>query len=557
MGKRVLPALAALLALAGHPRAETPRLFAPGPPPAARVEAADFLQGAPEMKLAAATLQGLLNRGPAARAWLLLMPTDQFWLDRLSERGSVKSVEKVTADAFFAAHQGDFDGVVVYDPALPATINAAAMLASLNNSIAAAPGLAEKIAPGKPVEDLRGRWGSDGEVYEWAFETLWPRLDHTALACLYPDARMSGLRDFLTARRVFTFWVPNPGGRGADPRCRALMERVLAASPPNIPVLGFWYSGPDPGINEYDGVGIAGEYGKITVVSDWASNLSLLSGVPVDFAPLAKAHRERSTAPPPPLDPDRIYIGFNVVESGDAPSYLETRQTEVWADPARGTVPIGWGFGLGAAELMPPVAAYYLETATANDRLFAAISGAGYVHPYRRFMSRTAEPGAGWRGYVSLTATLMERLGFSELGVYTDAWKAYDRAVMDPVSRRFTEGIPGLRLLMPGMGRDDGVTADNSTYTLSGKGPVISHVLTRWPLDYASLDREARIEKLAGEIREQTPKTRPAFMQAMALSWAYGPSEIVETLHRLGPEYTAVSLPQFEALWRAHGGKQP
>lgn len=543
-------------ALAGAAPRE--RLFPACSPVAGTVEVVDLRGETPSRRVAATTLQGLVNAGPEASVYLLIRDTDAFWLDVMTKKGQIHSKRTVTPDAFFAAHAPAAAKVFVYDPALPATMNIATMLAAVEQGMVAAPEDAETVAPGRPVEDLRGRWPDAPSAYEWAFAELWPRMRPDVLACLHPSADMTGLRDYLVRQRVFTFWVsapdteekPNPHSA----RERALAEKVLAASPPNTPVLGFWYSGPDPGLNEYDGVGLAGEYGKLTVVSDWCANLSLLGGVPVDFGGIAAAQRARQEAAAPPLEPDKVYIGFNVVESGDAPCYLQTRQTEVWADPARGRVPIGWGLGLGALELMPPVAGHLLETATPNDHWFAAISGAGYVHPYRAFMARTPDPEAAWAEYLGLTDRLMRRAGLAELGLYTDAWKPFDRAAMDPVTRRFAGGVPEARLLMLGMGRDDGMNAENGTYSVGGRDVMTAHILTRWPTDYAKLDRAARIERLAAEIREQTPAARPAFMQVMALSWAYGPGEIADTLAALGPEYRAVSLPQYRQLHRAGRG---
>ena len=549
--RRLCPLLLACIAFPAWSD-EARLLFPPSSPPAAVVEVVDLRDATPEMRLAAITLQGLVNAGEEASVFLLLSQSDLFWRDRLTECGHLRGVRTLTPDAFFTSHAEAFDRVYVYDPALPDTINLGTMLASLNRGIVTTGELAGTLAPGKPVEDLRGRWKSAADAYEWAFAELWPRMNPRVLACLYPDPKMSGLRDYLVRHRVFTFWITDKD-RDAEAagRERSLAERVMAAAPPNVPVLGFWCSGPDSGIGEYDGVGLAGEYGKITVVSDWLTNCSLLSGVKVDFAPLAKAQRARSEEPPPGLDPSRIYIAFNVVESGDAPCYLETRQTGVWADPKRGSVPIGWGLGLCAAELMPPVAAYYLQTATPNDRLFAAISGAGYTHPFRNFMARTADPDAAWREYLRITAELMGRLGFAELGLYTDSWKPDDRAAREPVMRRFAEGVPQVALIMPGMGRDDGLTAANATYTLAGARDVmVSHILTRWPADYAALPKEKQIDWLVSEIKANTPLERPAFMQVMALSWAYNPADIVEVVRQLCPEYVPVSLPQYAALWR-------
>ena len=544
--------LLACLASAGAGAREPRLLFPAASPPAVMVDVVDLRDAAPDMRLATATLQGLVNAGDEASVFLLLSPTDAFWRDRLTERGHLRGVRAMTHDDFFKSYTAAFDRVYVYDPALPATINVGTMLASLHRGIVATAELAPVLAPGKPVEDLRGRWKTAAEAYEWAFSELWPKMNHRVLACLYPDPKMSGLRDYLVRQRVFTFWITDKAkDEAAAQRERALAEKVMAAAPPNVPVLGFWYGGSDSGIGEYDGVGLAGEYGKITVVSDWVSNCSLLSGVKVDFAPLAKAQHARGKTPAPDLDPSRVYIAFSVVESGDAPCYLETRQTGVWADPKRGSVPIGWGLGLGAAELMPPVAEYYLQSATPNDRLFAAISGAGYTHPFRNFMARTPDPEAAWKGYLRITAGLMNRLGFAELGLYTDAWTPHDRAARGPVLRRFAEGVPQATLLMPGMGRDDGLTAANATYTLAGKRKVTAaHVLTRWPADYAALSKEQQTDWLVKEIQSNTPPERPAFIQAMALSWAYGPSDIAEVVRRLGSGYVPVSLPQYAALWR-------
>ena len=534
------------------PAAEKRLLFPESPPPAPVMDVVDLRDAEPDLRLAAATLQGLVNAAEQASVFLVLSPSDLFWRDRLVARGHVRGVNALSAGAFFEKHSGAFERVYAYDPALPATINLGTMLASLHRGIVTSAALAEGLARGKPVERLHGRWASAAEAYEWAFAELWPKMNPNVLACLCPDPKMSGLRDYLVSRRVFTFWITDKArDAAASAREQALAEKVMTAAPANIPVLGFWYSGTDPGINEYDGVGLAGAHGKITVVSDWASNCSLLSGVPVDFGPAAGAQRTRSDTPAPALDAGKVYLAFNVVESGDAPCYLETRQTEVWADPKRGTVPIGWGLGLDAAELMPPVMEYYLETATANDRIYAAISGAGYTHPFRDFMSRTADPEAGWKDYLRITAGLMDRLGFSELGLYTDSWKPHDRAAREPVLRRFAEGVRQAAILLPGMGRDEGLTAANATYPLGGpRDTLVAHILTRWPPEYASMPREARVDWLVGEIRANTPAERPAFLQVMALSWAYSPSDIAEVAGRLGADFVPVSLPQYGALWR-------
>jgi hypothetical protein len=256
----------------------------------------------------------------------------------------------------------------------------------------------------------------------------------------------------------------------------------------------------------------------------------------------------------PPLRPDRVYIAFTIIESGDAPSYLENRQWEVWADPRRGAIPINWSMGPGVLDLMPPVAAWYFRHATPNDHIFAALSGVGYTHPYRSLMARTPDPEAAWARYLELTGESVRRLGCGEIGLYTDAWLPFDRAARDPITRRYA-GIPGVEMLLLGMGRDEGVDPDAGSYRLGANGTLVSHVMTRWPLDYS--DREANIRALVADVRAHTPKARPGFMVAMALSWAYGPTEIAEVLSTLGEEYVPVTLPQYRGLLLTSGGQAP
>jgi len=65
----------------------------------------------------------------------------------------------------------------------------------------------------------------------------------------------------------------------------------------------------------------------------------------------------------------------------DAAAWLYTVMPEVWDDPARGSVPIGWAFNPVLAERFPTGLAYARETATKNDHFISGDSGAGYLNP--------------------------------------------------------------------------------------------------------------------------------------------------------------------------------
>ena len=102
------------------------------------------------------------------------------------------------------------------------------------------------------------------------------------------------------------------------------------------------------------------------------------------------------------------------------------------------------------------------------------------------------------------------------------------------------------------MGRDEGVHAEKANYVLGQGAVLVSHVLSRWPVDYAKKTREENVQWLVDDIRAQTPARRPAFMHVMALSWAFKPADIVDVHQRLGGDYVAVTAPSFTRLFREY-----
>ena len=532
-------------------------IFLPSAVPSSRhLVVVDLSDASQEVKLTATTLQGLLNRQEKAELYLLLAGWDPFWLELLESEDLVDRVRRMSLEDTLCAYASHIKTCVVYDPELPATINIATMIAAVEIGVVIAPDAAfQVLLPDAERNDLRGRWTTNAEAYQWAFDTLLPRMNPRVLACYHPTACNHHVRDYLVQHKVFHFWVTSEE-KANPPRADhaaelAVARQVLAATRPNIPVLGFWYSGADKGLDEYVGVGLAGEYGKITIVCDWATNLSLLGGVAVDLDGAVARYARRVDAEPPTLEQDKVYLCIDIVESGDSPSYVQTRMHEVWQDTRRGVVPVNWSLGPSVLDLMPPVAWYFYRNASPRDYLYMAISGAGYCQPYRRLFKALPEPEKAWEAYLQLTRRYLARMNCTALGLYTDAWKPFDRDKHDPVTRRFAEGVPALDAIILGMGRDDAVPPDKANYRIDGGGtPLVSHIMTRWPTDYAAKTREENITWLVEDIRAHTPESRPGFMHVMALSWVFGPSEIEEVLRQLGEDYVPLTIPQFNALFR-------
>jgi len=514
----------------------------------------DLQTASSDEKLAATTLQGLVNRDEA-KLYVLLAKWDAFWLKQIKSTKQICSINMLSLEEAFAKFGSNIKKVFKYDPQLSDSINLATMMAAIEDGIVVAPDMPFAWQESAEVVDLKDRWSSSAEAYRWALDNLLERMSGQVLACYHPTACSHHLRDYLVAHKVFHFWVDSADASGVNKDARTeemqVFEHIMQKTKSNIPVLGFWYSGVDPGLDEYYGVGLAGQYGKITVVSDWSSNLSFLGGCKADVRNAVTQYNKQITTTPPPLAQDNIYICFDVVESGDAPSYLQSRLYEVWQDEERGTVPINWSLGPTVFDLAPSIASYYYNEASSNDYIYMAISGAGYCHPFRELFSKTTQPEKCWENYLTTTNGYLLNMQSTVLGLYTDAWKPFVKKDADTILKRFIQGLGTLDAIILGMGRDENIDRNAPNYYLQNDNEtVISHIMTRWPVDYAKKTYEENIDWLVNDIKMNTPDILPGFMHVMALSWAYTPSDIVLVLNKLGNRYIPLNIPQYNALVR-------
>lgn len=523
-------------------------------------------------KLAATTLQGVVNAAPTgARVYLLQAGWDRFWLDTFRTRGLLPSNSTaLTPEEFFVRFADAYDAVVIVDAThLFHTINVATMIAATEErSIVLHPSMVTTLGKGKRTTDLRGRWGSSVEMYTWSLENLYVtgKLAQGTIAYYHPYWLDHHLRDYLIAQKIFVFYISEHDGAAGT----ALMHEIMAQTSHDTPtqavsVIGFIGGGPteDPNAyGEYTGVGLMGSYGKVSTAADWSTNLSYLSAMRHAAAMLESAvaaYRGRVAKAlaaeqlTTPLNSSKVYLSIGVVESGDAPVYWQDRQWQVWNDTTRGRLPISWGMGKGVFEISPAIALYFVEKATGNDYLYGAISGLAYVHPYRSLMGSLPDFLPAWDSYWHRAACYLQLLGSTTTGVYTDAWKPFDRTVQDPITQSIAKACGAqCETLVLGMGRDTGRTIANGNYYIDGT--QVSHVLTRWPTNFSATTKEFDVEWLKNDIESQLEVPRgatqgaPGFLQAMALSWCYGPSDMAEVVERL-PEYVqVVSMERFAQL---------
>ncbi|MBM3501397.1 MAG: hypothetical protein FJX74_22310, partial [Armatimonadetes bacterium] len=400
---------------------ESRRLFAGSPQvsPDDEVVVHDVSGDDEATRTALACLQGLVNC-ERPRLYLVYTPHDEQWLQWYQERGYVGArVRRVgSAAEVVDLFRRAVTGAILVDDRHR---NIGTMLASLRRAVVCTE--QQAAAWNLPViADRRGRWDTDAEAYRWAFEELWPQMRHDVLCHGHPE-RSPQQTDYLVAHRVFTFFVSGAvdgADEGKDPVAETLLaEDVLSAAEPHSPVMGWWaWNDPPEGIGEYWGMTLASRYAKLTIGTEFMTNMSFHSGVPV---PERLDQPQIDRLPLPDLDPTKVYVAIGVLDSGNDPWYWLRPQREVWEAPGRGETPTGWIIGTALLDLAPGIVEWYYAHLTERDELICGLSGLGYMNApdYGR---ACGDRDAVLDGYLGLTQEYLDRLDLRTVQTYHGSW---------------------------------------------------------------------------------------------------------------------------------------
>jgi hypothetical protein len=513
-----------------------PDIFPKSATPAKELLVCDLRKARIDQRLMMYCLQGLVNRAQP-RIYCLSGETDPFWLTQMTERGWITGSRTVQPEELLAQFKDAYKGIIITDPNLPASKNVATMLAGVKDGLVVSPRLAKSLS--LPVlDDLRGKWKTSVEAYKWAFDNLWPKLNHHVTACSWPDHL--ALRDYLVQNKVFIFWLSGAldGARKyASPNDEVrLMEQLFAKMPVNTPVMSYPWAGKDNGIGEGPGVSLFAEFGHYLVGSIDCANLSVHSGLPVP--PL----KQKTVPPAPPLQNDKVYLSFILSDGDNLPVLTSGNFPQLWQDKLRGQFPIGWTLSPAASVLIPDVVDYYYRTATPNDYFVGAVSGVGYTYP-DLYGKRYRDRQKVFDGFLDQTAQYMKRSDEKDLWVMN--------ATRPEILSRFAEKIGFLDALFPDYGRTVS-QPDDVTYPTARNVPVFRAV-TGW---VENATHEQRVASLAADVRRMAPPQRPAFVHFFILNWFSDLPLLQDVLKELGPQYVAVRPDYLAQLWREDMAKQ-
>jgi putative glycoside hydrolase with GxGYxYP motif/GxGYxY motif-containing protein len=446
-------------------------------------------------------MQGVINRDTPCvyLDWTVPQgPPSGFWLSTLGDSVKTEAASVTGADAidFLERNFADrFAGAVIYDPAVPDTINLATMLAGLENRLILAP--QQLGQPGIPsfadTTDLRAlvasqNWDTSAagrlRLYQWVYDHLWSRLERRLIGVVSPGPPTSGpiprtaplvyyplglaARDYLVALRAPALWL-----HPTEPSEAALLDKFLREAPSPIPVTGAY--------DEFTAVAFASQHGDWQAAMTWpnvplsAGNVTALAGVPAAVRPYA-----------PALDPDHLLATLGTApvatiffSDGDSLSYQMDRgfpgsggYAYSWDDVEGHRV--AWTINAALADLAPAVWNYYVGSAD-QVTFVAGLAGAGYTYP--QLMS-SAQLGA----YLDRTADYLQRTGMRVVHIYTGHLAGDTVVTYPPVARPYYDRLKASGYL----GAFVGVGSPVWGLSMSYEGVPTPAVP---PMGYASIDQ--------------------------------------------------------------------
>ena len=373
--------------------------------------------------VAVSTLQGVMNR-KTPRLFVLSesYSRPKHWLDIMSQRKrwlydvpreSVGSFEQLCRYA-----KPYLKGIVIWDPAVPATVNVACTVAGVRDAVVFSPEMAAQYAStlGLPViEDLRGRFtgsvtgSAKNDAYRWAIRHyLATGRCSSTLLCLYHDAwraRTSGdlsyaiVRDWPVKRRAFVFDLSPWGDETpADDRAqrmgldletyKLILEHTLKQSAGRhmTELAGFFHfhkysnmpdnpSRHEPVPTEWQTVWLISPYNAYqNTATELCYNQSFHS-----HAPLKPLRQQK--LPDVKLEP-KAYVAILMADY-DSAYPLYHFLPDKWSDNRRGRIPLAWGINPNLLETYPDIISWFYETASPQDFFVADASAAGYMNPNR------------------------------------------------------------------------------------------------------------------------------------------------------------------------------
>lgn len=335
----------------------------------------------PEAIHACRIFQGILNRD-SAEVFLTTGDKEMDWWKYLDlpwkrpDNGVIVQGDNRGLRTLFKTYKDRLDKLVVCNFANnDYTFNMALLMACAGNALPVSEKLKNELVAefgwNKEIVDIRNKWTSIQEAYDWALEEIMPQLNKQLVFSigLRDDWKNGGWRiyDYAVATRSFAFWVNDETSTG-----KSIIKKILNTPgyPKNSVVMGYGMHGDDLNLTTNpEGFGF--------VVSDLFPNASYYSSFPTQT--FETSQREGIALK---TESNKIYVALHWSD-GDNIQFNHNGALALFNQKERGKVPVSMTLSPTLMEIAPFILKYYNEQATENDEFIGGPSGVQYIQePY-------------------------------------------------------------------------------------------------------------------------------------------------------------------------------
>ena len=387
-----------------------PELFLPKGSPPKKLWRLDMDETNWHKKTTLSCMQGLVNR-EETRVYLNSTKQDQFWLEYYQQMWGIEADSLRDANTFFERFAPEITGYILYDPAMPHSLNLAASMGALKNAIPVSIKFEadfQNFGLKQIDEFIDQRWDNLHFAYEWAIENILPYCNKKLVAqlCVHPPHWPTSTfanRDYAMAHKVFSFDLSTSE---RDKKDYNLVRKIYESYDPGAVVIG-WHCVRD---KEHEAIALSSEFGHYGLCSLHTPNLTVHSSIRAQ-----KTKFEQRRLDPQDLHVEnKVYVAFMATD-GDAAWFMLDHVMNDWASPAHGKIKYNWGFLPMAYDLAPGTVQYYLENMAPEDYFVAGPAGATYTYPHLH-----PDPAP----FLKMTADYMEKCGLTT--VHMTNWNDRD-----------------------------------------------------------------------------------------------------------------------------------
>ncbi len=254
-----------------------------------------------------------------------------------------------------------------------------------------------------PVEDIRDKWATEMDAYNWAFtEFVEKGKCHPTLAFsvgLRDDSESNPWRlyDYAVATKGLVFYLEAQEGSDGfnmiQKLCRGMNYPVGSS------VMGYGAGNDGDGLNK-----ATNPYNVGFMVSDFYSNGSFWCSYP------HKAFQQRK-GQAIEAKPGKVYVSL-VWSDGDNIQFDANHLYTMFRNaPGRGDVPVGVTMAASLQELNPFLLEYFYKNMTPNDEMMAGPSGFQFIYG-DSFATAKSNPDETYDQWLEMNLEWMETAGF-------------------------------------------------------------------------------------------------------------------------------------------------